>query len=868
VATQRFGKNASALDPGDRISSTSAADAEAEASVRQLLASGDHRAALDRAKEFHKTQGSAASESLLVDAYTERIRSLIRRNLPLEAKSLLELVRQRYPSARKRLDELSVRVAARGASLDALLQPLNNPDLDAAQRAAIDRALQQEVCDLEALAGCDALHAEHPVRQAASALERAFIDATTGPVGEETTGLSAVSHRSPLAPWKLLVRAIASFYRGEDDACQRYLAGINPDSAPARLVPAIRTLIAGDAALPLTPAAAALTARISAPSSLRSALEVLDQAFASGDQRRILKAIRPAVDACRQLSPDRIESLRQHISVRCAVADLDPAKVVTAMGGPSRHDATFLRLWARALEESRDPEKVVLACRLWDEFRHAAVQEGWFDASGPEAAALALHMAGLLREVPERALRDLQHSARSQREAGGDRASFLFPEELYQRACSLDPHPEAFSQWMEWAARQSGRQAERVAAAWHKIRPRDIEPVLRLLKDAEASRSFGSALGYLAKIEQIDRLHPVVRAARFRLLAGSAIRHLEQKKVALVATDLSEMAALPEARHGDRPALLAALRFVTGAVRGNDDETAASRVDVERLLENRAAAAMLIFSVAKAARHAPLARLRSIEEFPSAERLALPGALARVAALAAEMHLKVEMPRPWLTEATRQFPASRHTIDLDHLCALAEVALQGGHRDLPYAISAAGLERGGATEARFLFIRARSVTEPIIRRVVCAKAAAELARHQQDTQLVAETVEFLRGFFEFEALSLTLDQARVVLQKERAASQPPTRRRPGPDYQHLVPQCQCAECRRRRGETVEPFADFDLDDEDFEFEPPPGMPPEIAEVLLEEAAAALRRGESLEDFMARVLVGGPPRPRRKKRKRR
>jgi hypothetical protein len=867
VPQRRFDSNETRLNVVGRTPGSAAT----ETSVRQLIASGDHLTALELAKELHKASSTIASEALLVDAYAERVRSLLRRNLTLEAKSLLDLVRQRYPIARTRLDELTTGVVAKPGSLDDLVRPLNDPDLAAAQRAAIERVLQQEVCDLAALAGCEALPADHPLRKAAEALERAFVAATSGPVAEDALALPEVSHRSPLASWKQLTRAIASFYRGEDESCRRYLDGIAPESAPERLVPMIKAMFAGEAATPLTPAAAALRARITRESTLRSALEALDQAFASANKGRILKAIRPVVDQCQQISPGRVESLRQHISVRCAVAALDPAKVNVAMGGPSRHDATFLRLLARGMEETQNPEHVMLACRFWEEFRHVAVQEGWFAANGLEAAALALHIADLLRRLPEDLLRELQRSARSQAKAGGEKMSYLFPEDLYQRACVLDPHPESFSQWMDWAARQPGKQEERVAAAWHKIRPRDTEPLLRLMKAAEARGEFSSALVYLAKVERIDGLHPVVRGTRLRLLAGSALLHLQQKKPVLAAEDLSQMSALPEAQQGDRPAFLAALRFVVSAACGHSEQAAASRADVKQLLGSGAATAMLLFAVASASKQRAIGRLGSVGELSRTERVSLPGALARVTALAADMHLRLEVPGSWMIEVAKQFPASRQTLDAAQLRSLAESALQVGHGDLAYALSAAGLERGGATEVRFLLLRAQSLTGPFGRRVVCAKAAAVLGRQQQDTELVEAAVELVRGLFEFDQVSLTLDQARDVLQKEKAAGEPPSKRRPGPTYGDLIGgDCQCARCRQARGEALDPFDDLDddefVEDEDFAFEPPPDMPPEIAEMFAEEIEKAIRRGESVEEFLARLLAGGPPPRRRKKRR--
>ena len=104
-------------------------DPTTEASIRELIASGDHRAALERAKAAHKSCRTAASETLLVDAYAERIRSLLHQNLTVEANSLMDLVRQRYPSARRRLDGLIAPVAERRTSLNDVVRPLNDPDL-------------------------------------------------------------------------------------------------------------------------------------------------------------------------------------------------------------------------------------------------------------------------------------------------------------------------------------------------------------------------------------------------------------------------------------------------------------------------------------------------------------------------------------------------------------------------------------------------------------------------------------------------------------------------------------------------------------------------------------------------------------------
>jgi predicted AAA+ superfamily ATPase len=51
---------------------TARLDPTIEASIRELIASGDHRAALERARAAYKSCRTAASETLLVDAATIR----------------------------------------------------------------------------------------------------------------------------------------------------------------------------------------------------------------------------------------------------------------------------------------------------------------------------------------------------------------------------------------------------------------------------------------------------------------------------------------------------------------------------------------------------------------------------------------------------------------------------------------------------------------------------------------------------------------------------------------------------------------------------------------------------------------------------
>jgi hypothetical protein len=816
--------------------------AAAEASVRQLIANGKSKAAVEAAKELHKAQATAASEALLVDAYAARIQSLIDQNLTVEATALLELVRERYPSARERLQGRNGSAGMAAGGIEELLRPPNDPELSAERRAALEAA--------------------------ASALQRAFIAVTAGPVDEAAVELQEVSHRSPLAPWKLLVRAIACFYRGEDEACRRYLEAIQPESAPARLVPAMQAMLGGKPAKLTAASAALVSSTTSDPGVLRKALEALEGAFESHKDGAILKGIRDAVQACRQTAPDQIERLKQHISVRSMLADVNIDKVRAAMGGASLKDAYFLRLLARGMEEVGDPESVAVACATWDDFRQQAVREGWFTANGPEAATLYLHMAGVLRKVPDELLADLQKNAHRRNRESVEEMYFLYPEKLYERACALDPHFESFSQWLGWAKGHRAGQADRVAEAWHKIRPMDIEPILFLMEVKEKRNAFQTSLQYLAKAERIDSVHPAVRRARLRLLAGSALRHLQQKKPHLAEEKLAEMETLPQSQQGDRPAFLAALRYMICAVRGVGDAAAAHRAEVERVLGGKAAAALLILGVANASKQIALEQLPPIEKLAKAERGALPEAVIRVVELARDMQMVQPIPSDWMAETAKQFQRNSQSLNVAQLETLAEAGLSVEQFELTYTVSGAGLERGGPTEANFLLLRAKSLPEyQEERRAVCASAAAQLARQQRQMDVVEKAVELLADSA-FDDLSFTSEQASTVVRKEKAERAFPTGYRPGPDYSDLLGaagSCNCPKCRRARGEAVAPFEDapfedFEEEDDDLDLdamldgtELPPDMPPEIARMLLEETRKSVERGESLDSLLNRVF---------------
>ncbi len=852
-----------------------------ELSVRQLIANGKSKVALENAKQFHKTQQTAASEVLLLEAYRARIQALLDQNLATEAKALVDLVRERFPGAKVKLEDVGVASAARAGDLGELLRPLNDAELSAERRGAIEQIIQTQVTGLAALADCAALPPEHSLRQAAAALDRAFKAVTSGPATEEQIALPEVSHRSPLAPWKLLIRAIACFHRGDDAQCRDYLATIKPESVPARLVPAMREMMGEKGSGASKPAERVLISQTSVNlSELRSALESVDRAFAEeDDDGRIFKAVNAAVRECKRTAPEQLTKLKQIITVRAGAMALDHKRLVASLDGPPREDAGFFRMFARAMEVSGDREDVVEACALWDQFRQQALKEHLFPAAGVEMAALYLHMAEVLGEIPTKWLKGVQTS----REWGGIATSaedryFLFPEKLYARACVIDPHPDAFSQWLHWASGQSMTEAEKVAKEWHRLCPQDIEPVLYLMKEAEKRNAFPTALTYLEKAEGINAVHSVVRAARLRLLAAAVLRHLQQKKAHLAEEKLALMAALPQSQQGDRPALVAALRALSGAISGDQTRTAEAQRELERLMGGTIPAGLVLFGIAGAAKRPERVSLLEPKRLSREQRAAIPAWLARVVAISRDLGIKnFEVPVLYLKEAEAQLGGVSDSLSMEQIAELAKAGISTEHPKLTWAASSAGLKRGGATEAFFLLLRARATPlEFAARGLALAAAAAELGRFHRDTETVDAAVEILRNPYGGDSPSMTLEEARAVVGRELASPAFPNYLKPGPDYRELLPApklCQCADCRRERGEISDPFEyanEFDEEpDDDFELSEgemrrmfnenlPKGIPPATANRLFEVMKESLLGGASPspDEIMSRVFGGG------------
>ena len=796
--------------------------------VAQLIAAGKSGPALDFAKDVHKRRRNPSSETLLLDAYGARLASLVERNLEKEARVLMDLVGERYPSSGDRLREWNALLAARHGDLSALLEPLTDSGLPAAQQAAIAARVRGDVLDLQALAECRTLAPEHPLRTAAAALHQAFVAVTSGPVADAALALPEVSRQSPLAPWKMLVRAIAAFYRRDDALCEKCLSAVEPDSAAARLAPALGALM--HRSQTLTPAVTALVNQAGGNlDQVRAVLKRLDSALDRRNQPLILQEAGNAVAACVQGEPGLLERLKQHIAVRAMIAQAKAEKVAAAMDGPSLKDAYFWRLLARGFEEDKgEPISVAQACSAWEEFRKHAIREGWFKATGPEAATLFLHMADLLHHVSPERLNGVR--IRYERYFDGhaeyyrgqppeiralmpDRNNrhlyFLSAHELLQRASEADPCAENFQRWLRHTAEASPDACDMVAERWCAALPGDIPPLLHLMQSAEKRNALQKAFKFMERAEQIDGLNADVRRARLRLLVAMAVRHLREKKPHLAEKELRQMAALPQAQQGDRPAFVAALRWVWCALQLWPGEGAAAHKEAVRILGDGVTAHLLLLNV----EHWCELRDSGLGK-PPRPTVPLFAALGRVCALGDEMGMPVDLSRGVPEQLMKELSAPNVSADPRALTALGEAAIRRDDFRLAYAIAGSGLAQGADNHGRFLLLRARSLPPwEDKRRSSCLAAASELARRHHDSDLLKRIGEWRDEAMdwldtpEVAQAAIGSEEIERVVQREMAErgfpESRPASRAGSPRDSDDDGECQCPECCVARGELPE-----------------------------------------------------------------
>lgn len=800
--------------------------AQARDAVGALIASGKQKSALDLAKDIVKKFPGSEAEALLLDAYCARIEGMLAKDMAQEALALLKVAEARFPNESARFAPLRSCGSARGGDLGGLLRPLADSDLSPERRAEIEAVIAAELTDLDALASCPALPEAHALRRAAAEIAAAFKKATSGPVTDDEIALPGVSRRSPLAPWKLLVRAIALFHRGDDAACLECVARLPEGSAPARLAPVFKALCGGPKSDGLWQEAQILSARIFGDDkALCGALERFEQSLGFEAPKKVMAMIRTALDQCKRARPDLLEALRQRISLMFLPQGFDPLIQKEMLGFAPVKNARYWRMAAVLATGGGDAH---FARSAWEEFRLHAIHERWFAADSAIEAALLLHMASLVDEdeefeddayddydddfddgpiklpFDEKAMAKHyadQHADLAAQRAQWKKSSSGIQQDngaLFARACALDPRPENFRKWREWARFNAPAEAEENALRrWAEALPRDPEPFVLLAEDAERRNALNKALGYLEQAEARDALDPRLRRIRFRLAMATALRHLKAGKAHLLRKDLE---AIEGAREGSAPALAAALTWAAASMEGAQEEITAGIQKVRDLLKGDMGAAVLLGGVAGGA--GKVAAKWARPEFDTKEA-ATPegiGAIARGLRAALDGHCNALIPKSIETALSAVLCQKKPKADGGDLLMLAQTALAYRHTQLAYDASGAGLRLRGPNDARLLLVRAQTFPGyDSYRRYTCLAAAHRLVRDTADRALADEIMEVFQqagkdragrmydAHFRQEALAMDEAELRKTIELERAQIAGKTRENPPRSLRNSVP---------------------------------------------------------------------------------
>jgi hypothetical protein len=307
-----------------------------------------------------------------------------------------------------------------------------------------------------------------------------------------------------------------------------------------------------------------------------------------------------------------------------------------------------------------------------------------------------------------------------------------------------------------------------------------------------------------------------VRRARLTFLVAAALRHFRTRKPKLAERDLAMLEALPQAQEGTRPAVVAALRWIACQVNRDRGGSAQQFARVTDLLASEGAARLLCISLA------PMCGVGDrecgiLDDTPIGMGELRVAITAKVIAAAGDLGIAFSVPPGWESDVIRELKKDAQRFDISQLRTLAGAAAEFNRGELGYAISTAGLARGGLTEARFLLVRARALPPwEMERRKNCISAAMELAQRNRDMALVHEAVELRRselGGFLFDMMGgpqdHVLDETQLskILKQERSAAAFPTSKAP------LVPPWM-------KGFEDDEFLDDDDDDDGDVFDDP------------------------------------------------
>lgn len=671
--------------------------------LEQLLAKGNLRGAVDAAKQLIREQPGAASEELAVRAYAARIRELIGEGLGREAAALAAIVRERFPAHVSAQASLLEEARLAGGDFAALLAELRDAPED--RRAGIEGRLLPWITDPAALAQSTVLDPADPlVREARIAAELFEIVTSRLATPEELAPLGEIRRRSPLAPWKLLIRAIDAFHRNEDERLAANLAGIDPLSPAKRAADVLAELTAGGQKPGRSFAAERLIDRISGGrATIAARLRAIESASHSDDRRLLREELRELAKGFHTLSPYAREQIRITLMPLCGI-HFSPEQTAALLRIDEREIPRFGMLLTEGVGHP-------VAAGAWVEFADQALArreiEPW------QAAEIYLHALAL---------------------GGGDDADLCIdpthdhpipvePGEVLEKVIATRPAPAVLERMEPYLDRLHTKDRRRVLTAWRKADPEAAGPVVQLLRLADEERRYDDVPALLRHGDKLKTIDPEYARLRLRLSFRRAEQLLAARKREAAYAFLGELAARPEDLGENAATYLLALHWAAAP------PAAAGELLAKLSARGLAAAIVLADVTGQLEMPFPLA-------LPADSASALLDGLLRANAV---LHDVRRTPRhiAWIVER-----AAGHVEEATEaqLLAVTEVATSHHLLDRAWLATNRGLRMRGPLLQRFLLIRASNRAEVYgdMRRVcVVVDAARAVARRANDEDSVA-----------------------------------------------------------------------------------------------------------------------------------
>lgn len=718
----------------------------ARARLEELLDKGDTRGAVDAAKLLMREEPGAASESLAVRAYAERIKALIAEGLGREAAAIAGIVRERFPAHAASWTSLIEDARLAAGDFDWILSELHSASDE--RRAALEERLLPWITDPSVIARASALDPSDPLARESRIVAEVFEIVTSRIASpEEMTPLNDIRRRSPLAPWKMLVRAIDAFYVNQEERVAANVAAIDARS-PAARGGEILSVLTGKRKAGRSSAAERLIDRISGGrATIATQIRSIEAAEKNEDRRKLREELRALARSFDKLSPYALEQARLALLPICGLY-FEPEQIGTLFR-IGENDAQMARYIVIMMEAGGAP----FAQSLWIAFAESLTElkkiEPW------QASEIYLHALALEDESDEFICRDPSH--------GHPVEELPDSAHVIEKIIASKPAPSVLARLAPYLDRLGTKELQRVLTAWRKNDPNAPEPLVRLLALAAKQRRFDDALALIRKGDGLKIIDPEYTRLRMRVMLRKVEQLLAAQKRGAAEALLAQAATRPEDLGEDGGTYLLALEWAAAP------PAKASELLAE--LARRGVVGEMVMAEVTGDLGMPFALPAS---HPSPEDL-LAGVCRGIALLRSVDRLP--QYSGWLIERTK---GSLDRATEAQLLAIGSVALVCRASELAWAVTVQGLTIGGAMLHRFLLLRAEVLlgarAEPR-RTALAIEAARVLAERAHDSEIMARATELGHGlpYFGTSDERLTPGEIEVIIDHERTGEMPGTR---------------------------------------------------------------------------------------------